>query len=61
MAYTAYKTWTVGEKLTAGNMNLQVRDNGLLGPEALATADGEVWIATGANAGEMVAVFNSSN
>ena len=61
MAYTAYKTWTVGEILTAANMNAQVRDNGLLGPEALATADGEIWIATGANAGEMVAAFDSSN
>lgn len=61
MPYTAYKTWTVGEILTAANMNAQVRDNGLLGPEALATADGEVWIATGANAGEMVAILNSSN
>ena len=61
MPYTAYKTWTVGEILTAGNMNAQVRDNGLLGPEALATADGEVWIATGANAGEMVAILNASN
>jgi len=61
MAYTAYKTWTVGEVLTAANMNAQVRDNGLLGPEALATADGEVWIATGANAGEMVAILDSSN
>ena len=61
MAYTAYKTWTVGEIMTAANMNAQVRDNGLLGPEALATADGEVWIATGANAGEMVAILNSSN
>lgn len=30
MAYTAYKTWTVGEVLTANNMNLQVRDNGLV-------------------------------
>ena len=53
MAYTAYKTWTVGEILTAGNMNAQVRDNGLLGPEALATADGEVWVATAANQGQM--------
>ena len=61
MPYTAYKTWTVGEILTAANMNSQVRDNGLLGPEALATADGEVWIATGANAGEMVAVMDASN
>jgi hypothetical protein len=61
MAYTAYKTWTVGEILTAAHMNAQVRDNGLLGPEALATADGEMWIATGANAGEMVAVMTSGN
>ena len=61
MAYTAYKTWTVGEVLTAANMNAQVRDNGLLGPEALATADGEVWIATGANAGEMVAILDANN
>ena len=61
MAYTAYKTWTVGEVLTAANMNAQVRDNGLLGPEALATADGEVWIATGVNAGEMVAILDASN
>tara|TARA_Y100000310_G_scaffold334179_1_gene413310 strand:- start:11796 stop:12683 length:888 start_codon:yes stop_codon:yes gene_type:complete len=53
MAYTAYKTWTVGEILTAANMNAQVRDNGLLGPEALATADGELWVATAANAGQM--------
>ena len=53
MAYTAYKTWTVGEILTAANMNAQVRDNGLLGPEALATADSEVWVATAANAGQM--------
>ena len=61
MSYTAYKTWTVGEILTAANMNAQVRENGLLGPEALATADGEVWIATGANAGEMVAILDSNN
>lgn len=42
-------------------MNAQVRDNGLLGPEALATADGEMWIATGANAGEMVSVMTAAN
>ena len=34
-------------------MNAQVRDNGLLGPEALATADGEIWVANAANAGAM--------
>lgn len=42
-------------------MNAQVSQNGLLGPVALATADGEVWVATGANAGEMVAILDSSN
>jgi len=61
MAYTAFKTFLVGEILTAATMNAQVSQNGLLGPVALATADGEVWIATGANAGEMVAILNSSN
>lgn len=61
MAYTAYKTWTVGEVLTAANMNAQVRDNGLLGPEALAAADGEMWIATAVNAGEMIVMVNSGN
>ena len=61
MPYTAYATATVGQILTAAFWNAQVRDNGLLGPEALATADGEVWIATGANAGEMVAILQASN
>lgn len=61
MPYTAYATATVGQILTANFWNQQVRDNGLLGPEALATADGEVWIATAANAGEMVAILDASN
>src|SRR5262245_12791739 len=37
MAFTNYKTWSVGETLTAANFNQQIRDNGnSMGPHLIA-------------------------
>lgn len=35
MAFTPWKTWSVGETLTAANFNQQIRDNGLTDPPHL--------------------------
>jgi hypothetical protein len=49
MAYTAYRTWTTGEIVTAALMNEQVKDNGLLTAPAVMTTQGDILIASGAN------------
>jgi len=49
MAYTAYRTWTTGEIVTAALMNEQVRDNGLLTAPAIMTTAGDIIYASGAN------------
>jgi hypothetical protein len=49
MPYTAYKTWTVGEILTASNMNIQVRDNGLEAGPAKVTTKGDILVAAALN------------
>lgn len=49
MAFTDYKTWSVGETLTAANFNAQIRDNGLTMPPHLIvrkTADETVTSST---------------
>jgi hypothetical protein len=49
MAWTAPKTWTVGEILTAANMNIQVRDNLLMTGPALVTTKGDILVAAALN------------
>jgi hypothetical protein len=49
MAYTAYRTWTTGEIVTAALMNEQVRDNGLLTAPAIMTTAGDIMYASAAN------------
>ena len=49
MAYTAYRTWTTGEIVTAALMNEQVRDNGLLTAPAILTTAGDIIYASAAN------------
>jgi hypothetical protein len=56
MAWTAPKTWTVGEILTAANMNAQVRDNLLETGPALVTTKGDLLVAAGLNNLDRVAV-----
>lgn len=50
MAWTAPKTWTTGELVTAALANQQWRDNFLETAPAKATAAGDVFVATAANA-----------
>ena len=49
MAYTAYRTWTTGEIVTAALMNEQVKDNGLLTAPAIMTTAGDIIYASAAN------------
>ena len=49
MAYTAYRTWTTGEIVTAALMNEQVRDNGLLTAPAIMTGAGDLIYSSAAN------------
>lgn len=49
MAYTAYRTWTTGEIVTAALMNEQVKDNGLLTAPAIMTAQGDLIYGSAAN------------
>lgn len=50
MAWTAPRTWSTGETVTAAHMNAHVRDNLLETAPAKATTDGGIFVATGANA-----------
>lgn len=50
MAWTAPRTWTTGELVTAAIMNTHVRDNELETAPAKAAANLELFEATGANA-----------
>jgi hypothetical protein len=50
MVWTAPKTWTIGEVLTAANMNAQLRDNLLETMVAKVTTAGDIVYATAANA-----------
>lgn len=49
MAFTAYRTWTVGAVLTAAQLNEQVRDNGNADAVATVTTAGDMLYATAAN------------
>jgi len=49
MAYTAYRTWTTGEIVTAALMNEQVKDNGLLTAPAIMTGQGDLIYGSAAN------------
>ena len=49
MAWTAPRTWTTGEIVTAAHMNTHVRDNLLESAPAKATTAGDVFYATAAN------------
>src|SRR3990172_3586778 len=50
MAWTAPPSWTTGEVVTASHMNVHVRDNLLETAPAKATAAGDIFYATAANA-----------
>lgn len=50
MAWTAPRTWTTGEVVTASHMNTHVRDNLLETAPAKATTAGDLFVGTGANA-----------
>lgn len=60
MAYTTRSTQVAGYVVTASDWNESV-NNDLAGPGEAFANDGEVWIATGANAGEAVAILQASN
>ena len=60
MAYTAYRTWTTGEIVTAALMNEQVRDNGLLTAPAIMTTAGDIMYASAANTPARLAKSTSS-
>jgi hypothetical protein len=49
LAYTAYRTWTTGEIVTAALMNEQVKDNGLLTAPAIMTGQGDLIYGSAAN------------
>jgi hypothetical protein len=49
LAYTAYRTWTTGEIVTAALMDEQVRDNGLLTAPAIMTGAGDLIYSSAAN------------
>jgi hypothetical protein len=50
MVWQAPITWTVGQTVTAAQLNAQIRDNMNLAPAALATTAGSFFVATGTNA-----------
>ena len=50
MAWTAPQTWTTGQIVTAADMNGDIRDNMLETAPAKASAAGDIFYATGANA-----------
>ena len=60
MAYTQRSSQVTGYVVTASDWNESV-NNDLAGPGEAFANDGEVWIATGAGAGEAVAILNASN
>lgn len=49
MAWTAPSTWVAGNVLTAAQLNQQLRDNMLQTAPALASAAGQLFLATAAN------------
>jgi hypothetical protein len=56
MAWTAPRTWVTGEIVTAAYLNSNVRDNMLETSPGKATAAGDIFVATGANAIKSVSV-----
>jgi hypothetical protein len=50
MVWQAPITWTVGQTVTAAQLNAQIRDNMNLTPAALATTAGSIFVGTGVNA-----------
>lgn len=60
MAWTAPRTWTTGELVTASMMNTHVRDNLLATEAATVTTAGDLAYATGANALARLAPGTSS-
>jgi hypothetical protein len=50
MSWVAPRTWTTGEIVTAAVMNTHVRDNFLQTAPAVASAAGDIFVATAANA-----------
>jgi len=61
MGYTVIPTIVTADIATAAWGNTHLKDNFAQTAPGLAANDGEVWIATGPNAGEMVAILDSSN
>ena len=61
MAWTAPKTWSVGEILTKALLDVQLRDNLLQTAPALVTTDGDIVVATAANALKRLAAMGSGD
>jgi hypothetical protein len=61
MAWTAPATATVGQILTAAFMNAQLRDNMLLTVPSVVTTDGDIGVATAANAVERWPLLTATN
>ena len=61
MAWTAPATATVGQILTAAFLNAQLRDNMLLTAPSLVTTDGDIVVATAANALKRLAAMGSGD
>ena len=61
MAYTVVPTITTGDVATAAWGNTHIKDNFDAGVPDIFTTDGDMAVATGANAAERVAVMNASN
>ena len=61
MVWSAPATWTVGQVVTAANLNTHLRDNLLETAPAKVTTDGDIVVATGANALERVAAMTATN
>jgi len=61
MAWTTPRTWVTGEVVTAILLNPHLRDNLVQTAPFHVTTDGDMLVATGANALERVAVMDASN
>jgi hypothetical protein len=61
MAWTAPKTWIVADLSNAADMNTYFRDNMLETASAKATAAGDIFVATGANAIKRIGIGNPGN
>jgi len=61
MSWSAPRTWTTGEIVTAAYLNSNVRDNMLETAPAKASAGGDIFVATGTNAIKRVAAGSAGS